>query len=389
MLNFKGIVHFMQQKAYGTNASVLAESSTHTTANKISVKPLLRVFALSGILMSCAHAGGKADDYIRTSISKTFDNVNKFECEGGERSAICKIDRYEFSNLDGFALRDYRYTVDYKDERVIERVSGNIEVPYNYDLKVFAPKHFECSDFTQIHNDKQQVNEQLVCSLNSDTYRLKFRLRTKSYAPEFANINSMSLLTKGADFIDRVAKEISSARNINEFSIKADNLKRVLDSINVDVYGVDIALTKLNLPEKIYEHLFGYMDDEDDFASSSSNIVPNLSRTLYNSRVGYVYGGMMGYVWGDDFIDFRTKESLNRLFTVLRDSAMLDSNIRSVYITITNRTNEGFNLGLITNKIMQVARCQFDKNDVVEIMNLFNSSVLNRYRIDVGVGRFK
>ena len=389
MLNFKGMVHFMQQKAYRVNKSVSAQSTNCATTSKIGVKPLLRVFALSGILMSCAYAGGKADDYIRTSISSTFDNVNKFECEGGERSAICKIDRYELGFLKGFALRNYRYTVDYKDTRLIERISGNIEAPSNYDLKPFVPKSFECSDFTQIHNEKQQVNEQLVCAVNSDTYKVHFRIRTKAHAPAFANVNTMSLIQKSVEFIDKAAKELASAKNKEQFDSKMDNIKKLLNTIDVNVYGVDIAITKPNLPQKIYEYMFDDMlDDMDNATERANNRATQLSRTLYNSGVGYIYGNVIGYVWGNDAIDSRTKESLNKLFTTLRDSAMLDSNIRTIYITITNRTDKGFKLGRALDKITQTTAI-LDKDQAGKMLNLFDGDVFNRYRIEVGATRFK
>lgn len=390
MLNFKGIVHFMQQKAYRTNTSSPMQSNNK--ASRIAVRPLLRVFALSGILMSSAYAGGKADDYIRTSISSTFDNVNKFECEGGERSAICKIDRYDFQNADGFALRNYRYTVDYKDTRVIERASGDIEVPSNYDLKIFVPKHFECSDFTQLHNEKQQINEQLVCAINSDTYKVQFRLRAKTHAPAFANVNAMSFLQKSTAFMDKAIKEIANTRDNKQLKEKMEGFKKLLNTIDVNIYGVDIAITKPNLPQKIYEYVFDDMlDDIDDATEHASSRASQLSRTLYNTAVGYIYGNAIGYVWGNDSIDSRTKESLNKLFTTLRDSAMLNSNIRTVYITITNRTNKGFNLGRAVDKITQktASFSQLNRDQVGKTLNLFDGEVFNRYRIEVGATRFK
>lgn len=98
----------------------------------------------------------------------------------------------------------------------------------------------------------------------------------------------------------------------------------------------------------------------------------------------------MGYVWGNDAIDERTKESLNKLFVTLRDSAMLDSNIKTVYITLTNRTNKGFNLGRAYDKITQdVSFDKLDKEKAGQALNLFNGDVFNRYRIEVGAARFK
>lgn len=389
MLNFKGMMHFMQQKAYRINEGVLPQSTICTKTSKIGIKPLLRVFALSGILISSAYAGGKADDFIRTSISNTFDNPGKFECEGGERSAICKIDRYEFSNAEGFALKNYRYTVDYKDTRVIERASGNIEVPSNYDLKIFVPKHFECSDFTQISNEKQQVKEQLVCAIDSDTYKVQFRLRAKTHTPAFADINAMSLLQKSTEFMDKALKEISDTKDSRQLASKIEDFKKQLNAIDVNIYGVDVAITKQNLVQKIYEHIF---DNERDDAGyiAGNNSASQFSRTLYNSNIGYIYGYAMGYVWGNDTINARTKDSLNKLFTALRDFAMLDSNIRTIYITITNRTDKGFNLGNTVDKLAQkITSFSLDREQAGETLNLFSGDAFNRYRIDVGVGHFR
>ncbi len=392
MVNFKSMVHFMQQKTNQVSTHVFTRSAICATKGKFGIMPISRIFVLGGILMSYAHAGGKADDYMRTSISNLFDNPSKFECDGSERSAICTIDRYELSGTDNFILRNYRYTLDYKDSRVIERVSGNIDTPSHYDLKFFMPKHFECTDFTQIYNEKHQVNEQLVCTINSDTYRLWFRLRANAHASAFTNMDSMSLLQKSTTFLHNVAQQMSVADNKEKLADTMANIKDMLHTIDVNLYGIDIAITKPKLPQKIYEYMFADMIAESDDASVHAQDRYNqIAHTIYNSGVGYIYGNAMGYVWGNDTIDLRTKESLNKLFTTLRDSAMLDSNIRTIYITIVNRTNKGFNLGRAFNKITQEAESfsKLDKEKAGQTLNLFNGDVFNRYRIEVEAARFK
>ena len=356
-----------------------------------NMKYLLCAFTLSGLLVSSAYASGKADDFMRISISNMFDNVNKFECEGGDRSAICKIDRYELKDTNGFVLRNYRYTVDYKDSRVIERMSGRIEAPNNYDLKVFVPKYFECSDFTQIHNDKKQVNEQLVCMIDSDSYKLNIRLRAKASSSLFADIDSMSLLQKIAEFSDKVLKVTDKDKD--QLTEKMDDIKKILSNIDVNLYGVDIAITKPQLPQRIYEYIFADMvDDSSEAPDYLSKRYNQFAHMIYNSGVGYIYGNAIGYVWGNDEINERTKEELNKLFVTLRDSAMLDSNIKTVYITITNRTNKSFNLGRAYDKITQNASKFYkfnEKESVGQTLDLFSGEVFNRYRIQVGATRLK
>lgn len=381
MLKFKGFKSGLKGK--NTDSRTLVNGG---------MKAMVCAFTLGGLLASSAYAGGKADDYMRVSISHMFDHVNKFECEGGDRTAICKTDRYEIGNTNGFVLRDYRYTLDYKDSRVIERVSGKIEVPNNYDLKPFVPKSFQCSDFTQIHNDKKQVNEQLVCTIDSDSYKLNIRLRAKADSSLFANVDSMSLLQKSTAFWDKMLREAANTKDKKQLAERMDSFKDILSSIDVNLYGVDIAITKPQLPQRIYEHIFADMIDDSSEASDYANKRYNqLAHTLYNSGVGYIYGNAMGYVWGNDAIDERTKESLNKLFVTLRDSAMLDSNIKTVYITLTNRTNKGFNLGRAYDKITQDTNrfYKLDKEQAGQTLNLFNGDVFNRYRIEVGAARFK
>lgn len=376
-------------KFKGFEGSLKSKSTASRTFLSGSVKSLLCAFTLSGVLASSAYAGNTATDFMKTSMSKMFDYVNNFECEGGERSAICKIDRYEIGKTSGFVLRDYRYTVDYKDSRVIERMSAKVEAPRNHDLKAFVPTYFECSDFTQIHNEKSQVNKQLVCMVSNDLYKLNIRLRSKATSSLFANVDSMSLLQKSATFWDKMLKEVIKARDEKQLT---KNIRNILSDIDVNLYGIDIAITKPQLPQKIYEHIFAdmidYSNEASDYASERYN---QQAHAIYNSGVGYIYGNIMGYVWGNDTIDDRTKESLNKLFVALRDSAMLDSNIKTIYITITNRTNKGFNLSRAYDKVTRDAEKldQSGRDVAGQVLDLFNGDVFNRYRIEVGVARFK
>ncbi len=384
MLNLKSMAHLIRQKVKDDVANnVMANINTINCKKQNKISSLLRVFALSGILVSCAYANGGADSYIRASIEEMFSDTSNFECVGGNRSAECRVDRYEISSYNGLALQNYRYTVDYKESRVIERTSSNIEVNNNYEYKELLPKYFECSDFTQLHNDKNQINEQLVCSIRGDLYTIWFRLRAKANSPLFEKLNTMELMKKSSIVLTLLTKEIKGSLSENE----KFEVSKIFKDFNVDLYGIDIAITKPKLSQKIYEYMFAdympYYDDE--LEDNNTTRYSQVSKTLYNSGVGYIYGRMMGYVWGNDSIDDRTKKSLNNLFVALRDSSMLDSNIRSVYITIVNRTKKGFNLGkaieTITNEsVLDISR--LNKHKAGNIINLFSGDIFNRYRIE-------
>ncbi len=366
MLSFKNKACNAQQKAKSEVSKGMLLSS-------------FRIFALSGILMSYAYATtSNANEYIEASIAEMFDNTSNFECEGGKRSAECRVDRYEINDDMGLALRNYRYTVDYQTSRVIERISSNVEVASNYEYREFLPKHFECSDFTQIHNDKKQINEQLVCSFSGDLYRVWFRLRAKATSPLFSNIDSMGLMKKSTIVLNVLTKELTGSIGMDEKSA----LTRVFKDFDVNLYGIDVYVTKPKLPQKIYEYMFGDIIDDE---KGGHNRLSQMSKTAYNSGVGYIYGNIMGYVWGNDTIDDRTKQSLNNLFVALRDSAMLDSDIRSVYINIVNRTKDGFNLGDVVATITDKSALNvnnLDKHMAGKVLNLFSGDVLNRYRIE-------
>ena len=359
---------------------------------------LFKVLLLGACLSSLVYGHNKAEDYIKLSIHELFDNTLPFTCYGDNRSAICTASQYDAKDV---ILTNFRYTVDYKDSRTIERISSDIDLRgVDSSKKQFLPKYFECSDFTQIHNEKEQVNEQLSCSLISDTYVLRFRLRFASVSPLFKNKNTIELMKQGSTIINEISNHIGNAIDDKDVSSKTEawlqDTVRLLSQIDVNLYGIDIAITKPNLPQKIYETLFADMiDEKDEMSSLQFGRYNQLSRTLYNSGVGYIYGNAIGYVWGNDSIDERTKQGLNSILIALRDSAMLDSNINTVSIKIVNRTAKHFNLGMVFEKI--IAKIQHknintyftQKESVGKAINVIDGSFLNRYRFEVETLKFR
>ncbi|RDU64986.1 hypothetical protein CQA53_07020 [Helicobacter didelphidarum] len=356
--------------------------------------PLFKTFLLGGILTTCVYGQGKADDYMRASLENLFDNTSAFECDGNNRSAICTTPRYD-TNVIGFSLKDFRYTVDYLDTRVIERVSGSLETTgFESEKSQFLPKAFECSDFTQVNDEKKQVNEQLLCTITSDYYSVWFRVKAKSTSPLLQTNNIMDFMQQTTAFLNKISKRLSNIDDKDKFQDEVNKISKTLSKIDTNIYSIEAIITKPELPQKIYEYLFADMLDNEQYMSEMrSERYNQLSRTLYNSGVGYIYGHAMGYVWGNDKIDERTKESLNRLLTAFRDSAMLDSNVRKVYIKLTNRTKLGFNLGNAFNRAMQKVQSlhnsRIKKEYAGRSINVFDGDFLNRYRIESGVMRAK
>ncbi|MWV67031.1 hypothetical protein DCO58_04985 [Helicobacter saguini] len=335
-----------------------------------------------------------ADFYIRTSINNIFDDTSDFECVGSTRAAECRVDRYEAGDI---ILSKFRYTVDYQDSRVIDRVSGNLSYNRTDDLVVFLPTKFVCADFTQVYGNADDgngvVNEQFNCDIKGQYYDVNFRIRSSSSSPLFKGQNAMSLLVGSTQFFNR----LSAIANVNDkeaFSEEIDRLTKILNKVNTNIYGVEISIKKPNLPQKVYEYLFAdmlYADDElSDMEGKRYN---QLSKTLYNTGVGYIYGSAMGYVLGNDSINSRTKEGLLSALTALRDSAMLDSNVSRVTIKLTNRTKEGFNAGKVfktsTKKLEQFKNAEIKKENAGKAINVFDGDFLNRYTIEVGIYRLK
>ena len=211
---------------------------------------------------------------------------------------------------------------------------------------------------------------------------------------------AFELMKQGSTIINEISNHIGNAIDDKDVSSKTEawlqDTVRLLSQIDVNLYGIDIAITKPNLPQKIYETLFADMiDEKDEMSSLQFGRYNQLSRTLYNSGVGYIYGNAIGYVWGNDSIDERTKQGLNSILIALRDSAMLDSNINTVSIKIVNRTAKHFNLGMVFEKI--IAKIQHknintyftQKESVGKAINVIDGSFLNRYRFEVETLKFR
>lgn len=338
----------------------------------------VKSMVLGGLLATSVNAKGLAEDYILISVRNMFGNTSSLQCEGNRRSAICTTASYDLKNYD-ITLKDFRYTVDYQDTRVIERFSGNLEsLGMDETKKSFLPKHFECTDFTQIHSSMQQAGEQLVCMLHSDAYDLRFRLRAKAFSPLFKNQNAMSLMQKSFQVIDQATQQLNNTSRLGSDG-DLNSFIHLLNKIDINLYGIDIVISKSKLPQKIYKLLSPVSSYYYDGNSQ-------MAQAFYNAGVGYIYGNMMGYVWGNDQIDERTKEGLNNMLMSLRDFAMLGTDIQTIAIKITNRTKEGFNLGRAFKKIstkLSHARRLADRDNAGKIINSFNGEIFNRYRIEV------
>lgn len=336
--------------------------------------------------------------YILSSVNSVFDNVDDFECVGNNRAAECRVSNYDL--VQNVSLKNFRYTVDYKDARVIERISGNLKYNSEGDVAVFFPKDFECLDFTEIHSDKKSINEQLSCKIKSQFYELDFRIRSVSKSQLFKNQDAMKFMLQTSEFLDKMSSVVGSKVNDGDetyaYNQDFDNLVKTLSKINTNVYGLEISLKKPNLPQKMYEYLFADMlelENDGEISQQEAKRYNQLSKTLYNSGVGYIYGSAMGYVIGNDKLDLRTKDGLLAALTALRDSAMLDSRVSRVTIKLTNRTKKGVNLGkafkFTTEKLEQFNNTEIKKENAGKAVNVFSGDLLNRYRIEVGVYRFR
>ena len=79
-------------------------------------------------------------------------------------------------------------------------------------------------------------------------------------------------------------REVANTKDKKQLAERMDSFKDILSSIDVNLYGVDIAITKPQLPQRIYEHIFADMIDDSSEASDYANKRYNqLAHTLYNS----------------------------------------------------------------------------------------------------------
>ena len=334
--------------------------------------------------------GNTAATYIEKSMENMFEDTEYFECDGGRRSAICTSDKYDSND---FSLRDFRYTVDYKDARVIERMSGKLEYDRDDDFVAFLPKSFECADFTQVHSEANRVGEQLRCNIKGEYYDLYFRLRAKFTSPLFKDATTMSLMQQSSRFLNAISSDLmeiaksNGTRNTDEIVAR---MTKTLNKIDTNLYGIEVVVKKPLLPQKVYEYLFADMLG-DDIDNESFNRENQLSKTLYNSGVGYVHGGAMGYVWGNDRLDLRTKQGLHALIVAFRDASMIDSNVRAVSIKLTNRTKDGVNLGDAFSAILDRAKkfkdAKLRKEHGGRALNSIDEDLIKRYTIEVGILR--
>lgn len=362
----------------------------HSVESKLDSKEPARVYYTPFIRYAVPYMVGV--------LGWVFDNTREFECDSDARSAECRVDEYYFDNS---TVRDFRYVMDYKDSRVIERISGKVEYESD-EYSPFMPKEFECSSFGLYDRVKGILDEQFVCDLKGDYYNLDFKIKAKFESKDlFTNRNAMALMLQNSLYVDDIVlgnqdiyENLYNRQDDDDIVARVKKLNKTLSKINANVYSVEVNIKKPQLPEKMYEYLFADMIDDEKYMSKvQSRKYNQISRTFYNTGVGYIYGNAMGYVLGNDLLLDRTKEGLNKALVAMRDSAMLDSNVSRVHIKATNRTKEGVNLADLLNamsmRLTQFNNTQLKKEHVGKAINAFDADILNRYRIEVGVYRFR
>lgn len=348
-----------------------------------------------------------AEYYMAQSLEMLFDDTANFECAGNARSAECRAAQHEI-NDGNIILKNFRYTLDYKKERTIERITSDIVYPnetyFGNDISWLLPTRLECADFTQFHGSESRINEQLVCTLKGQYAEVDFRIRAKSHSPLFKNMYAIRFLKESSFFLDKVLRRTDAfsgdkselLAQLNEMS------KKTLSKIDTNIYSIELNVKKPHLPQKVYEFLFDIDDElseaDNDALLEASGLsdmqVRQITKGIYNSGVGYIYGAAMGYVLGNDNLSPRTKEGLTKALLAFRDSAMVGSNVSRVSVKFTNRTKEGVNLAEVfkaaSDKLAKFDRApSIRKEHAGRAINTFDADVLNRYRIEVGVYRLK